>query len=110
MINKGEVWIVDFLSKKGKEQEGKRPAIIIADTFTSLVLVIPLTSNIEALEKLPHTYLLAKSSINNLTHNSVALIFQLRAVDKKRLISKIGNLEVDYLKKIDNILKNLLQL
>ena len=34
--------------KKGREQEGIRPGIIIADTKTDLILVIPLTSNLEA--------------------------------------------------------------
>ncbi len=59
-MEKGEVWIVEFPSKRGREQEGRRPLIVIADTKTSLVLVIPLTSNVEALEKLPYTFLISK--------------------------------------------------
>ncbi|MEN9626453.1 MAG: hypothetical protein RL557_781 [archaeon] len=110
MIKKGELWVVEFLAKKGKEQEGKRPAIIIADTITSLVLVVPLTSNREALEKLLFTLFIEKSSINKLFNDSVALVFQLQAVDKKRLVSKISVLEEDYMGKIDATLKKLLQL
>lgn len=50
------------------------------------------------------------SDINGLEKDSVALIFQLQAIDKKRLLSKIGNLEKDYLDDINKNLKNLLKI
>ncbi len=53
-MEKGELWIVEFPSKSGREQSGKRPSIIIADTKTSLIVLIPLTSNLESLEKFPY--------------------------------------------------------
>ena len=110
MIKKGEIWVVELSSKGGREQEGRRPAVIIEDTSTSLALVIPLTANIKALTILPFTTLLSPSSINNLNHNSVALVSQLQAVDKIRLISKIGVLDNSYLVEINRILKKLLQI
>ena|SRR3989338_5498863 len=109
-MEKGEIWIVQFYSKKGREQEGTRPAIIIADTKTDLILIIPLTSNLEALKKLPFTLEVKKSHENNLDKDSVALIFQLQAIDKKRLISKIGDIESHYLDKINEVIKDLLKL
>ena len=33
-MKKGELWVVEFPTKKGREQSGKRPAIIMADTKT----------------------------------------------------------------------------
>ena len=110
MIKKGEIWLAEIPSKKGREQEGKRPLIIIADTDTSLALIIPLTSNLLALKKFTYTLLIDKSEENNLNIDSIALIFQLQAIDKNRLIHKIGYLEENYLSEINKILKNLLKL
>ena len=109
-MEKGELWIVKFPSRKSREQSGIRPAIIITNTKTDLVLLIPLTSHLGALEKLPYTIKINKSDINKLDKDSIALIFQLQALDKKRFISKIGNLEESYMREIDDILKNLLKL
>lgn len=38
---------------------------------------------------------------NGLTLPSVAMIFQMRAIDPKRVIRRIGQLETDYLAQID---------
>ena len=107
-MEKGEIWVVRLFSKEGREQEGIRPAIIISDTKTDLALLIPLTSNLESLEKLPFTLEIKKTKDNKLIKDSVALVFQLQAMDKRRLVSRIGNLEKFHLKKIDNLLKILL--
>ncbi len=109
-MEKGEIWIVQFHSKDGKEQKGIRPAIIVANTKTDLILLIPLTSNLNALKKLPFTLEIRKSNANKLEKDSVALVFQLQALDKKRLLSKIGNIENYYLTDINKIIKNLLKL
>lgn len=42
-MNKGEIWLIDFPYKSGREQSGTRPSIVMADTGTNLSLVIPLT-------------------------------------------------------------------
>ncbi|MBI2140525.1 type II toxin-antitoxin system PemK/MazF family toxin, partial [Candidatus Woesearchaeota archaeon] len=47
---------------------------------------------------------------NGLSAISVGLVFQIRAIDKKRLKKKIGELDDMMLEKIDKQLKNLLQL
>ena len=109
-MEKGELWIVKFPSRRGREQEGIRPGIVMADTDTDLILVIPMTSNLEALERLPHTRKIKKSDSNGLNKDSVALVFQLQVLDKKRFMSKIGNLEEFYIKEINQMLRDLLKL
>ena len=109
-MEKGEIWIVQFLSKKGREQEGIRPAIIISDTKTNLVLLIPLTSNLDALKKLPFTLEIKKSHENNLGKDSIALVFQLQALDKRRLKNKIGKLESDKMNEINRTLREMFNL
>jgi len=47
---------------------------------------------------------------NGLTARSVLLIFQLRAIDKQRVTKKIGHLEDNLIKKVNQEMKDLLGL
>jgi mRNA interferase MazF len=109
-MKKGELWVSEFKSGNGREQKGIRPAMIIADTKTDLIIVVPLTSNLDSLTKLPFTIKIESSINNNLETDSVALLFQIRTLDKRRLIHKIGNLEQNYINQINTQLKILLKL
>lgn len=108
-MKKGEMWLVEFPSTDSHEQSGTRPVIIISETEANIVLVIPLTSNLQAL-RFPHTLEIKPSKLNGLSAVSVGLAFQLRALDKKRLKTKIGTIEETILKRIDELLKTLLGL
>ena len=108
-MNKGEIWLVEIPSSTGHEQAGMRPAVILADTEANITIIIPLTSNLQAL-RFPHTLEVKPSKTNGLNSISVALLFQIRAIDKKRVIKKIGTLEPSILKRVDGILSTLLQL
>jgi mRNA interferase MazF len=74
-----------------------------------MVVVIPLTSNLQAL-RFPFTVEIKKSKVNGLEKDSIALVFQIQSLDNKRFINKIGVLESSYVSKIDEALKNLIQL
>ena len=108
-MKKGEIWFVDLLSTKGHEQEGFRPAIVVAVAEANICLVIPCTSNIQTL-RFPHTVEISPSKKNGLETISVGLIFQLRAIDRTRLKRRIGELEEEKVKEINSIVKKLLQL
>jgi len=108
-MNKGEIWLVDIPATDGHEQSGKRPVIILADTMANIVIIIPFTSNVQAL-RFPHTIEIKPSKTNGLTAKSVALVFQVRAIDKKRLKNKIGIIEAGIIKKIENVLKSLFKI
>jgi mRNA interferase MazF len=108
-MNKGEIWIVDFPQSNGHEQSGKRPVIVLSDTATNIVIIIPLTSNFQALH-FPHTLEIEATKENGLATKSVALVFHIRAIDKKRLLNKLGNLEPETLKRLEKMLKNLLMI
>ena len=107
-MNKGEIYIVEFPQTNGHEQTGKRPVLILADTESNISIVVPFTSNIQAL-RFPHAIEVEPSKDNGLTSKSIALVFQIRAIDKKRIKKKIGVLETSIMKRIDKMLKNLLQ-
>lgn len=109
LMKKGEIWLIELPFVEGREQQGIRPGIILADTKTTMTIVIPLTTHVSALQ-FPNTYLTKKSNKNNLEADSVALLFQIRALDKRRFIHKLGELEPYNLKKITGLLREMLEL
>lgn len=108
-MKKGEICIISLTIGAGREQYGERPAILISDTKTGIVVVIPLTSNLEAL-RFPYTLAILPDKENNLEKKSAALIFHIRAIDKTRILRTVGNLNQNFQKKIDDILKEMLEL
>lgn len=99
----GNLHWVDFPARGGHEQAGRRPAIIAQDAEASArlptVLVIPLTTQQEAL-RFPGTQLIEPTRDNGLRRPSVALIFQLTAVDQRLIGSRLGSLSESTLRAI----------
>ena len=93
-FSRGEVWIPGLDPTQGSEQAETRPVIIFQDDtlsrFTSTVITIPLTSNLRRVS-LP-TCLLISSEEGGLNRDSVALCHQVRTLDKRRLVKKIGQI------------------
>jgi len=108
-MKKGELWILELPFIDGKEQRGTRPGLVIADTKTGMIIVIPLTSNLQAL-RFPHTVEIRKSLENGLEKDSIALIFQMQSLDGKRFLNKIGEIENTYIEKTEKLVRELLQL
>lgn len=102
---------VDFGKGEGHEQSYQRPAIIFKRiSEVDLYIVIPLTTNMEHLN-LPYTVQINKTSSTNLRENSVALVFQLRALGKTRIVGNhIGKIEEYQINKIKAIMKDMLAL
>jgi mRNA interferase MazF len=77
----------------GHEQGGRRPAIILQDERYAgglpVVLVVPLTTAGAAM-RFPGTTLIQPTSENRLRQASVALVFQLRAIDRRRIEDRVG--------------------
>jgi len=105
-MKKGEIWIIDIPPKGAHEQKGVRPGFIIATTGTNMIITIPLTSNLHSIN-FPNTLKIKNSETNNLKKDSIALIFQMLALDRRRFIQKVGDIEKEYLNQIDEIIKNM---
>ncbi len=107
----GDIYLVEIPSSNGHEQAGMRPGILMQDADSQLptVLIIPLTSKLMA-QAFPGTTLVQPNAANGLTTASVALVFQLRAIDKRRLKHKIGQLNAKELKVIQAQVKLLMKL
>ena len=111
-MQEGDIYFVEFPFSKGHEQAGLRPAIIVqAIDFEELptVLIVPLTSKIKA-SNFPFTFKIEPDNLNNLNVTSVVLIFQLRAIDQRRLKNKIGIMGQTKLELLKHNLKNIMGL
>lgn len=103
----GEIYVVQFPALPSHEQSGIRPAVIVVD-FPDLPVaqVIPLTTS-EKARKFKNTLVIEPDTENHLEKTSVAVLFQLRAIDKRRLKNKIGKLS---LKDTDALIQSLKQM
>lgn len=93
-MRRGEIWWADLGTYRPLEQTGRRPEIVWqSDALTRAlqsVLIIPLTTNLNR-ANLAGTAMIAASP-NGLPEDSVALAFQMRAVPKPALQSRIRSL------------------
>jgi mRNA interferase MazF len=89
---RGEVYLVNFDPTIGAEIQKTRPALIvqndIANRHSPITIVAAITSQFG--EPLYPTEVLIQPPEGGLTIASVALLNQVRSIDKRRLIRRIG--------------------
>ncbi|MBI4451427.1 type II toxin-antitoxin system PemK/MazF family toxin [Candidatus Woesearchaeota archaeon] len=108
-MNPGEIWLVSLPGSDGHEQAGTRPALIVSGIHANIVLVIPFTSNVQAL-RFPHTIKVQANKTNGLTADSIALVFHVRAIDTHRLTKRLGMADAPTMTSVQKELKGLLRL
>jgi mRNA interferase MazF len=103
MPARGEVWFANLDPTRGTEQAGTRPVILFqadaVNEFTSTVLCIPLTTNLRR-AALPTCFLIRRTE-GGLADDSVALCHQMRALDKTRLVRRLGQLSPETLSALE---------
>jgi mRNA-degrading endonuclease toxin of MazEF toxin-antitoxin module len=83
-MRRGQICFVNF-DGKGTEIQGPHPAIVIHILpRVNLAIVIPLTTNLEVLEKYPLTHLIRATGQSGLNHDSVAEVFHIRSCHLSR--------------------------
>ena len=92
-MTRGELWWADFGISVGSEPGFRRPVLVVQDdvyTHSRLntVVVVPLTTNL-VLQEAPGNVFLSQAE-SSLAKDSVIVVTQLAAIDKKRLIEDIG--------------------
>jgi mRNA interferase MazF len=90
-LRRGELWWANLGAHRPQEQTGRRPVIVWqSDALNSVlrsVLVVPLTTNLDR-ARLAGTAIISASPDGPST-DSVALAFQMRAIPKAALDSRI---------------------
>lgn len=110
-MKRGAIHWVGFPPANGHEQSGQRPAVVLQDETAAgalpVILVVPLTMA-EATLRFAGTVAIDPSTENGLRSRSVALVFQLRAVDRNRIREAIGTVSNDDLERIFTALDTLI--
>ena len=90
----GDVFLARLDPVRGSEQGRSRPVVVFQSPdlrrFTSTLLCVPLTANRERLG-VPGTRLI-RTGDGGLAVDSIALAYQLRALDRSRLARPLGKL------------------
>jgi len=100
---RGEVWMADLgQPKEGHEQAGRRPVVIFQTDYLSpfrTVVIIPLTTQLQRAGFANTVLIPAREA--GLDRDSVALCHQIRALDRRKLIHRIGELTAERLSEIE---------
>ena len=107
-VKRFEIWIADLNPQIGTEAGKTRPVLIVQTNLLNKVshpstIICPITTNIQKNSEILRVHI--KKGTSNLNENCDIMIDQVRAIDNKRLIKKIGELE-DRLSK--QVIENLL--
>ena len=103
---RGEVYLVGFDPAWGAEIQKTRPALIlqnnVANRYSPLTIVAAITSKFSE-EPYPVDVLI-EAPEGGLAVNSVAMLDQVRSLDKERLIKRLGQVSPETMSRVDRAL------
>lgn len=111
--SRGEIWLLDWNPRRGSEQGGFRPGLIVQSDLGNhapgarTTILVPLTS-----QGRPFVFYvpIPKARENGLPADSWANCTQLFTVDKARLVKRVGQASVGQMKLVGEALKGTLEL
>ena len=100
-----EIWWCSLGVNVGYEQDGSgdnfhRPVVILKGFSKQVCLIVPLTTSIKT-----NPYHLSLGRINE--RDSYAIISQIKLIDTRRLVDKVGMLNQDKFSELKNAVKNM---
>jgi mRNA interferase MazF len=108
-VRRGDVVVVNLDPTIGVEIKKRRPAIVVSNDsinhFSQLVVVLPLTKNTAHLSP---SHIIIPKGTARLTFASKVVTEQIKAVDKQRIVRKLGSLTTAVMDQVDRALKNTL--
>ena len=111
-VKQFEIWIADLNPTIGTEPGKVRPVIIVQTDLLnkhhSSSIICPITTNIQKESEILRIHL--KKGCCGLNEGCDIMIDQIRAIDNKRLIKKVGFTPIEISEKIKENLKILLDL
>ena len=111
-VRQFEIWVADLNPRMGTEAGKVRPVIVVqTDLLNSehpSTIVCPLTTNLKPDSEILRVHL--KKSKFGLKEDCDIMIDQVRAIDNKRLVKKVGIVDSDTADKIRENLKIVLDL
>jgi mRNA interferase MazF len=112
-IKQFEIWIADLNPQIGTEPGKTRPVLTVQTDLLNKAthpstIVCPISSNVKKGSDILRVHL--KKGMADLHQDCDIMIDQIRAIDNKRLINKIGNLPIDLIDKVKENLRITLDL
>ncbi len=100
-IHRGDIFYCDLSPIVGSEQDGVRPVIVVQNNIgnchSPTVIIVPLTTKHK--KRLPtHVEI---TSVDKISDESIALLEQIRTVDKSRLLEYVDKISEDELYQVD---------
>ena len=94
-IKRFEIWIADLNPRIGTEPGKTRPVLIVQTNLLNKIphpstIICPITTNIQKGSEILRVHI--KKGMAGMSESSDIMIDQVRAIDNKRLIKKIGEL------------------
>lgn len=94
-IEQFEIWIADLNPRMGTEPGKTRPVVIMQTNLLNQVphpstIICPITSNVKSESNLLRVHV--KKGVANMHEDCDMMIDQIRAIDNRRFIKKIGKL------------------
>jgi mRNA interferase MazF len=106
-MKRSEVWWINFDPFVGSEIKKKRPAVVISNnisnSFLSRCQVVPLSTNVDNIY--PSEALVSLNGIH-----CKAMVDQLTTVSKQRFLDKEGKLSASDMQRVENAIKQHLDL
>jgi len=102
-VKQYEIWIADLNPQIGTEAGKTRPVLVVQtdllnNVFHPSTIICPITTNIKKEAEILRVHL--ERGIINLKEECDIMIDQIRAIDNKRLIKKIGRLPENLIIKV----------
>ena len=112
IIKKNEIWVANLDPRHGTETGKTRPVLIIQTDLLNKIhpstLICPITTNIQLDSEILRVHL--KKGTAKVKENCDIMIDQIRAIDNKRLIKKIGDLPKEVFGRVKENIKIILDL
>ena len=112
IARKYEVWLANLDPRIGTETGKTRPVLIVQTDVLNKIhpstLICPITTNIKLESQILRVHI--KKGTAKVKESCDVMIDQLRAIDNKRLIKKIGDLPLELAEKVKQNIKIVLDL
>ena len=102
-IKQFEIWVADLNPQIGTEPGKTRPVMVVQTNLLNKIshpstIVCPITTNVKKDANILRIHL--KKGLANLQQDSDIMIDQIRAIDNKRLLKKVGDLPPDLIERV----------
>ncbi len=112
-VKQFEIWIADLNPKIGTEPGKTRPVLIVQTNLLNTTshpstIICPLTTNVKKESEILRIHL--QKGFANLIQDCDIMIDQIRAIDNKRLLKKVGQISDNLKEKVKENIKIVLDI